>query len=82
MKGMPTKTLYEIAEPILNRCRVTIEEIRGDDTKHKGNFKQEILFAVALICIEARKDNWGCQAIGRFLNRDHSTVVKHWRERQ
>lgn len=70
MKNLPEKSIMEIAIEVCVPHDIDVERLRFSKT-----LMQEETWARTKIAIAAKSAGWGSKAIGRFLNRDHSTVI-------
>lgn len=72
-----TRNARPIIEPILKRLGVTWTEII-DDRRWRP-----LVLARREVCVALRDAGWSYEAIGRYINRDHSTVIyaiETWKE--
>ena len=69
MKNLPKKSIMEIAIEVCAPHDIDVERVRFTKQHY-----QEDLWARAKIAMACKAAGWGTSAIGRFLNRDHSSV--------
>ena len=82
MKTLPNRTIPEIADGILKRAGITIEDVRRKTLIGRHSAKEEIVWAVAMICLEAKEEGWSYIAIGRYLDRGHDVIMYHCKGRE
>lgn len=67
MKNFPKRTISEITTEFLARANVDIEHVRKSRD-------EESCWVVHMVATTAVNEGWGWPAIGRYLNRDHSSI--------
>lgn len=82
MKAMPERSMDEIAADFfIVHPSPTLETIRNEGKKG-GRHLPEVVWSTAKLSILLHKNGWEYAAIGRFLHRNHATVMYHCKGRR
>ena len=78
MKNLPDRSMDEI----FNEFRAahggpTIDRIRTEKRAKGGGASQEVAWSIAKASAIMLREGWGYNAIGRFFNRGHFTIMYH-----
>ncbi len=75
MKNFPEKGMYEIAVGVCVAHGIDLEHVRTTRA-----CEQEVIWIRAKIACACQRAGWGFKAIGRFLNRNHATIMHMCKE--